>query len=153
MNDKTKFVLRLVFFIITSVGIPFAYMIYRFDLFQTTTKTNIGIAELLCIILLISLFVLLLKYYIDGMQTRYSYLKQIITGFIKVVVPLVISFLVVLWLEDNVAILEEFLLVTIPCEFVAIFLNPLPKWAFDNNVDGLGEIANKIFNRNKGGDK
>ena len=52
-----------------------------------------------------------------------------------------------IWLGDNIAMIKEALYVIIPCEFVAIIVNPLPKWCFENNVDGIVEIADKILSK------
>lgn len=30
---------------------------------------------------------------------------------------------------------------------IAIVINPFPKWCFDNNVEGLVEIGDRIFHR------
>lgn len=142
--DK-KFIIRLIAFIMISVGVPIAYLIIKFDMFQQATR--FGMAELLCVLIVISLGVVLLKYYVSGMKTKYSYLKQIIMGIIKTIIPLLAILIVIVWCHNNIEILEEFLFIVIPSEFIAIFVNPLPKWAFENNIDGLSEIATKIFDK------
>ena len=91
----------------------------------------------------------LIVFYLDGMKTRYSYIKQIVEGFSKVLLPLVILLITMFLIKDNVTMIIESLIVIIGCETVAIFINPLPKWAFDNNVTGLGEIYDRIT-RKKG---
>ena len=67
--------------------------------------------------------------------------------------PLVLLLMTLIWLGDNVAMIRESLYIIIPCEMVAIVVNPLPKWCFDNNVEGISEIADKILNKNKEEDK
>ena len=91
----------------------------------------------------------LIKFYLDGMKTKYSLAKQILQGIIKLILPLVLALSIVIWLGDNVVMIKEALYIIIPCELVAIVVNPLPKWCFENNVEGISEIADKILNKNK----
>lgn len=94
----------------------------------------------------------LIKFYLDGMKTKYSWFKQVLEGVIKLILPLTLVLLIFLWLGDNIKMVKEALYIIIPCELVAICVNPLPKWCFDNNVEGMGEIADKIFHKNKEGE-
>jgi len=52
-------------------------------------------------------------------------------------------------MAENLSVLKEFLLVTIGCESVAIVVNPFPKWCFENNIEGLVEIGDRIFHRSE----
>lgn len=63
--------------------------------------------------------------------------------------PLVLFLAILVWLGDNIHLLKEALYVIIPCEAVGIVLNPFPKWCFENNIEGLGEIFDKITKRGK----
>ena len=83
------------------------------------------------------------------MKAKYSLFKQILQGIIKLIMPLTILLVTFIWLGDNINIVKEALYIIIPCELVAIVINPLPKWAFDNNVEGISEIADKILSKNK----
>lgn len=67
----------------------------------------------------------------------------------RLILPLTLLLVILIWLGDNVNMIKESLYIIIPCELVAIVVNPLPKWCFDNNVEGLSEIADKILNKNK----
>ena len=51
------------------------------------------------------------------------------------------------WLVDNINLFIEAISVILGFETVAIIINPLSKWAFDNNVDGIVSIADKIFKK------
>ena len=65
----------------------------------------------------------------------------------KLILPMCFALFVLMWLGDNIALVKEALFVIIPCEAVGICVNPLPKWAFDNNVEGIGDIAESVFKR------
>lgn len=90
---------------------------------------------------------ILIKFYLAGMKTRYSLLKQVVEGIYKIVLPTVAALLVVHFFKTYTEQLTEMLWVLLPFEAVAIVVNPLPKWAFDNNVEGIGEITDKIFGK------
>lgn len=119
----------------------------RFHLFQTTTKLQVGLAGIVVIGIMIGIISVLIKFYLDGMKCKYSLVKQILQGIIKLILPLTLLLVILIWLGDNVDMIKEALYVIIPCELVAIVVNPLPKWCFDNNIEGLSEIADKILKR------
>lgn len=70
---------------------------------------------------------------------------------LKVVLPLLFILVVAVifkskmsWIEENINLFIEAIGIILLCESVAIVINPLPKWAFDNNIDGIIDIADKI---------
>lgn len=150
LNTKTAFWIR--FSIMVAVGIitPILYLIIRYNLFQKQLKVTIGLWGLVAVCFIALAIVVLVKTYVSGLKTKFSYFKQLIDGFCKLLLPIVIFVFAVYILRSYANQLLEFCWVLIPCEIVAIAVNPLPKWAFDNNVDGLGEIADKVFTRNGG---
>lgn len=152
-NNKI-FYTRMASFLLFAIIIPCAYLITRFHLFTQTSAMQIGIWGVICIGIIFGSISVLVKFYLDGMKYKYSYFKQIVSGLIKIILPLGILLLICTWLKDNMNELIEVIYVLIPCEIGAIFLNPLPKWCFDNNVEGIGEIYDKVIlgkreNKNK----
>ena len=95
----------------------------------------------------------IIYYCVALIKTKYFWWKQIVVGFAKVILPLIICYVGVTWLANNIKLLQEFLIITICCESIAIVVNPFPKWCFENNVDGLVEISDKIFHREQGGNE
>lgn len=146
-NKKVIFITRLILTLVFMILIPFTYMTVRFNLFQATTKIQFGFWGLILIAVMALTIGVLIKFYLDGMKTKYSYLKQVLSGAIKVVIPLLVAIFVLRWIGTNIDYVIELLLVLVSCESVAILLNPLPKWAFDNNIDGIGEITDKLLAR------
>ena len=122
-------------------------MIVRCNILQTKSILQINLWLLIAIIILASVLSVVFYYCIASLKTKYFWWKQILVGAAKIILPLVVVYAGVNWLADNVEILKEFILVTIVCESVAIVVNPFPKWCFDNNIDGLAEISDKIFHR------
>lgn len=142
-----KFIIRMTLFLLFSLVAPCIYLIVRFNLFQADNRLKIGIAEIIVIGIFLSVLVVLIKYYLDGLKTKYSMVKQILQGVIKLILPLCLFLAIIIFLQNNIDIIKQALYVIIPCEFVAIIVNPLPKWCFDNNVEGMGEIFDKIVRK------
>lgn len=152
--DKKEFWVRFAIFFSVAFLAPMIYLTVRYHLFQPTTSTsvNIGFWGVVVIGILCCSIAVLVKFYLEGMKTKWSWAKQIIEGFVKLILPLCFTLFVVIWLGDNITHIKEALYIIIPCEALAIIVNPLPKWAFDNNVEGVGNIAESIFKRIKKSD-
>jgi len=125
------------------------YLIIRHNLFDVKTRVQLNLWQIVAILFLGIILTTICYYCVAALKTRYFWWKQIIVGLVKVIIPLSIALAITIWLENNVAILKEFLIVTIFCESIAIVVNPFPKWCFDNNVEGLVEIGDKVFHRNE----
>lgn len=149
MMDKKEFWIRFAIFFAVAFLTPMIYLTIRYNLFQSTTSTsvNVGFWGVIVIGILFCAIAVLVKFYLEGMKTKWSWAKQIIEGFVKLILPLCFTLFVVIWLGDNITHIKEALYVIIPCEALAIIVNPLPKWAFDNNIDGIGNIAESVFKR------
>ena len=148
-DSKKVFLLRMVLFLIFSVGIPFTYLTIKYDLFKPTTSIQVGFWGVFAFALLCVVVFVMIRSYIIAMKTKYSYLKQILEGFIKVVLPIIFVIVACKYLENNMKMVVEAMYIILPCEIVAILINPLPKWCYDNNVEGIMEISEKVFRRKK----
>lgn len=149
-NQPTKLnAIRLVIFLLFAVVAPIAYLIIRYGLFKSTSGLGVNLAGLISAGIMLGVGAVLIKYYIESMKTKFSYAKQILMGVLKLILPLFVFLLVLIWLGDNLYILKESLIVIIPCELVAVIVNPFPKWCFENNIDGLGMIYEKIVSKRK----
>ena len=147
LTEKQKFWTLMSLFLTFSLLIPILYLTIRYDLFTKTTTIQIGLWGIILFGIMIAVISVLIKYYLSGLKTKYSYGKQVVEGVVKLILPLCLTLAVVFFLKDNMDAVIESLCVIIPSEFGAILVNPLPKWAFDNNVDGLAEISDKLFSR------
>lgn len=142
-----KFIIQFIIFIAFGILAPILYLTIRFNLFQTTSRLQIGIWGIIVIGIIIGSISVLIKYYLDGMKTKYSLFKQILQGVIKLILPLLLFLIILIFMKDNIKLMIESLLVIIPCEIIAIVVNPLPKWCFENNVNGIIAITDKIFRK------
>lgn len=148
MNTKTAFWIRLAVMVVVGILTPLLYLIIKYNLFGKSIKITIGLWGLIAIIFIALALVVLIKFYVSGLKTKFSYGKQLIDGICKLILPITIFVIAMIVLKDYTNQLIDFCWVLLPCEIVAVIVNPLPKWAFDNNVDGMGEIADKVFKRN-----
>jgi len=152
--DKKEFLTKLILFITFSIIAPIVYLSIRFSLF--TSKTSLSLWGVFVLMILCSMIIIMLKYYLSGMKTKWSIAKQIINGFLKIIMPLVIILILAIWFKakytwllSNIDAFIEVMCVIIGCEIFAVLINPLDKWAFENNVDGLVEIVDKIIKKEK----
>lgn len=147
--DKKRFWTQFAIFASVSFVAPAVYLIVKYNLFRTTTTTGvtIGFWGIVVIGILMCAIAVLVKFYLEGMKMKWTWAKQVVEGFVKLILPMCFALFVLMWLGDNIALVKEALFVIIPCEAVGICVNPLPKWAFDNNVEGIGDIAESVFKR------
>lgn len=155
--EKKEFIIRLSMFLLFALVLPITYISVRCKLWEQTT--TISFWFILLTIIIVMVVAVLIKYYLDGMKTKYSYTKQILTGVIKVILPLGAILLLAIWYKgkaewivEHTNLFIEILGVVLASETVAIVVNPLPKWAFNNNVEGLVEITDKILHKEEGGE-
>lgn len=127
---------------------PIIYLIIRYRLFEVKTTVQLNLWQIVAI-LFFGIVITTIGYYcVSALKTKYFWWKQIVVGVVKLIIPLSIALVITTWLSNNINILKEFLIVTIICESIAIVINPLPKWCFENNIEGLVEIGDKVFHRN-----
>ena len=155
MTDKKKFTIKLILFLFFSIIVPCAYITIRFNLF--TSKNSISLWGIIIICLIFLTISVLIKYYLAGMKTKWSYLKQLLEGFCKIILPIIVILVITIflkmklqWLCNNMNLFIEVLIVILASEIIAVIINPLSKWAFDNNVQGLIEITDKIIKKGEG---
>lgn len=147
-KERNKFIILFITFILFSVVAPCIYLIVRFNLFTQASKLQIGFWGFVVFGIILIAVNILANMYLEGLKTKWHIAKQIVSGMCRFILPMVLVLLIITWLRDNLSYIIEALYVIIPCECVAIVVNPLPKWCFYNNVDGLGEIVDKVFKRN-----
>lgn len=132
-KQKAIFITRLITYFIFSLALPIAYLIWKFQLFRRVSKVSIGGWGLVLIIFLAVYFWKLISAARKGL--KFGMTRQVLNGLCGITLPLAISYLVLWWLSGNIQELIDFLLVLTICETVAIPINPIPKWQFDNNKE------------------
>lgn len=75
----------------------------------------------------------------------YSLTKQWLIGFRKTVLPLAIGFFICLFIRNAIQHLMFCLGVVGICQFIAIPLNPLPKWRYEKSgIEDYGTVASRV---------
>lgn len=134
LPKKTKiFIVRVVLFAVFACVLPFCFIAWRYQLFKKVDSISLsgwGIVALIIIFCFIKYIVKTIK-----KGESYSMTTQVITGFVKVILPLVILYIMLNSIKGSIDLFLQALCVVIISEGIAIPINPLPKWAFDNHIN------------------
>lgn len=143
MSEKAKnrlvFWVRFLIYLVVGMVIPVVFLIWRFKLFQKIDSVSIGGWGVIAILIIFVFLVKLLKSVKKGLP--FSFWTQLITGYLKTVIPLLAAVLVINCLKDSISELIQFLVVFITCQVIAVPANPFPQWAHDNKI---AEDENKL---------
>ena len=145
-HPKSVFWTRFAAFISVGLIAPISFIAYKFELFQTISKVQISGWGILIIIFVAAFILGVTKYVKVAMSAKYTLLGQILSGFMKVILPLMVALILIGALqkiskanaegmEKNIENITYVLSFTLGCEMVAIPMNPLPKWANDMQKD------------------
>lgn len=136
MSEKAKnrlvFWVRFIVYVIVGLIIPIVFLIWRFNLFQKIDSLSIGGWGVIAIVIAFAFIVKMLKAIKEGLP--FSFWTQLISGYLKTVVPLLAAVLIVNCLKDKIAELTQFLVVFITCQVIAVPANPFPQWIHDNKI-------------------
>lgn len=133
IDEHPKFVfwLRFVLWTICACILPFVFIVWRFKLFQTISQMQIGGWGVIAIVIVAIFIITVIRYVKLAFSTKYSFTKQCLNGFVKVVLPLAVVLVIVYSTRNNVDLMIQVLGCVTICETVAIPINPLPKWAYE----------------------
>lgn len=120
------FASRLTGYLILGLFIPFAFLVWRFNLFQETDKLNIGGWGIVAIIFS-SVFVAKLAGQAIECTDNF-FIKQIIRAFKNVLIPLLAVTLCIYAVGDFWKELIHFFIILTICEPIAYVLNPFPEF-------------------------
>lgn len=143
--DKKKVIFwaRLFGYIAFMIFVPATFLIIRFGLFQKINKIQIGGWGAVCILIVFFGFLKLMKEVKKGLP--FCYLTQVLTGLIKIVMPLLAVTIIIFMLQNNIKEMLQVMYVLVPSEFIAVLINPLPQWEHDNKLDEEGRNLKTIL--------
>ena len=145
--DKVKlyFWIRFTVWIITSLVIPVVFINYRYGLFYQINKVALSGWALLVGIIFLVFSVILIRYILHS--RKYSYFKQIIKGAVCLILPL--GFVIYcLWCsKETIEQLIQVLCVCCLSWTVAIAVNPMPKWTYEQSRGEQEEFINYVLDR------
>jgi len=150
MNDKKKFVIKLILWIIFSCVAPISFLIYRFDLFQQVSSIKIGGWGLLVILILF----VFLKVLINNLDKSldYSFSKQVLNGIVKVTLPLGLITLALFSIRNNIEEAFQFFAFLTISETIGTIISPFPKLIDnkeENNMIKLKDYVSSVLGINR----
>lgn len=148
MTERQRFWLMFAVWSAFSCIAPVAFIVWRYDLFTKVSRIQFGGWGLVAIVIMAVFAYTVLKYVRQGMA-KWSMTKQVITGIMKVIVPLLALFFAVKAIQDSIDAFLQALGVVIACEAIAIPLNPLPKWAYERSRGATEDAIEVILNKRR----
>ena len=147
MTEKSMYRLvfwvRFLIYVLFGMAIPVAFLIWRFKLFEKINSVSVGGWGVVVILIVVIFFIKMLKYIKKGLP--FSFWTQLITGYLKTVIPLLALVLIVYCMRNSISELIQFLVVFITCQVIAVPANPFPQWIHDNKLDEEENKTRKIF--------
>lgn len=145
--SMAEFWIRFVAFFLLAVVAPFTFLAISYGIFdnkegESVSLSGWGILGLaICAIVIISILSQAKKGLPYGNMFR-----QCIEGYSKII-PLVIFIVIIHAVKANIDKLETFLIFLAICESVAIPINPIQKWAQQNNIEIAENFLMKCIRR------
>lgn len=146
-DSKKVFWTRFGLWVLFSVIAPCGFIIWRYDLFKVTSKVQLGGWGFIAVIIASVFAFSLWRYIKRAMGKSYSYVWQIISGIVKICLPLMLLMLAVQSIQNSVEYFTQFMGVTIICELIAIPLNPMPKWVYIKTGEATYDAIDYYFKK------
>ena len=134
-HPKSVFWTRFLLWFIFACGLPFAFIIWRFKLYETISSIQLGGWGIVAIIIAAVFALTVIKYVKIALNARYSMLGQCLGGACKILLPLLVFLAILYSIRDNINVMIQVLTIIIISEAIGIPLNPLPKWAYEMQKD------------------
>ena len=144
-KDKKVFIARVILFCIFGCILPFVFIAWRFQIFSNgggVSLTGWGIIGILIVFFFILYCLKILKNSIP-----FSMTYQILSGLIKVILPLILLLLLVNALEDSIRQFKQALIIVIGCEAIAIVVNPFPKYMHDKGIEKTENLMDTFISK------
>ena len=149
-KNKIKFIVRIAVWAMFSCVIPICFIAWRYNLFHKVGTLQLSGWGLIAIVI-IFVFIYSVVKYIKAGFVEWSMLKQIISGVVKVVLPLGALLALCVSLRDNLDVFIQALGCVLMCEVIAIPLNPFPEWVWKKSkgrFEGMVDfVADRFYNR------
>ena len=156
-HPKVIFWIRFVLWAACACVLPIVFIGWRFELFNTASKFSLGGWGIIGIIIAVVFVVVLASYVKQGMTSKNVMIAQCVTGFVKVIIPLLALLGVLYALRNSIDRIMQALGCVILCEVIALPINPMPKWVLDQQKDveeskqksTIDYFVNRFFTRKK----
>ena len=145
-KDKKVFIARTILFCIFGCILPFVFIAWRFEIFSNggshISLTGWGIIGIMIVFFFVLYCLKILKNSIP-----FSMTYQILSGAIKVILPLILLLLLVNALEDSIRQFKQALIIVIGCEAIAIVVNPFPKYMHDKGIEKTENLMDTFISK------
>lgn len=144
-KEKMYFWIRFSVWIITSLVIPIGFINYRYQLFSKVSKVSVSGWILLVGVIVFVFSVILIRYVLHS--RKYSYFKQIVKGVVSLILPLGFVIYCLYWARDTIDQLIQVLSICCLSWTIAIAVNPMPKWTYDQSKGEQEEFFNYVLDK------
>ena len=135
MNWK-NFTVRFILWLLFVAVVPIITSVDKYDLVKNSPLKYTGWGIIAWVIVFVVIMVIL-SYVLKIM--KWSMTKQVLTGIMVVIVPLIFLLGLTNMIANNVANIKYILIVSAISEFIAIPLNPFPKMIYEKNIKDIKE--------------
>lgn len=145
--SKKEFWLRLAAWAAFAVMAPIGFLAWRYGLFTASDGVRVSLNGwgILAVIIIGFFLLYVIKEAKRGMPEG-SMLVQCLNGY-GLLIPLVLCILILESIKSNIDYLEQVLIVIVVCEAIAIPINPMPRWAVQNNLERGGNFLSTAIKR------
>jgi len=136
---------RFVLWVLFGLVIPVCFIAYRFQLFQKVSTLNIGGWGLLVGVIVLVFCIVLLKYVLN--TKKWAYWKQIVKGVAVLLLPLGFVIYALYCCRNTIDQLIQVLGCCLLSWAVAIVVNPMPEWAYNQSKGETADAMELAFKR------
>lgn len=150
--SKRKFIIRAILWAIFCCGLPVAFIGWRYDLFRKAGQLQLSGWGLIAVII-IFIFVIVLVKYVKAGFVEWSMTKQVLTGIVKVLIPLGAILAVCVSIRSNIDYFIQALGCTLICETIALPINPFPEWVYNKSKGRFENMVDFMAGKLRGDKK
>lgn len=144
-KDKQIFWTRFAIWILFSLVAPIGFINYRYNLFGKVSKVSLSGWLLLVGVILFVFTIILIRYVLHS--HKYSYARQVIKGAITLILPLLFVIYCLYCAKDTIEQLIQVLSFCTLSWCVAICVNPMPKWTYEQSKGEQEEFINYVLDK------
>lgn len=144
-KEKQIFWTRFAIWILFSLVAPIGFINYRYNLFGKVSNVSLSGWFLLVGVIFFVFTIILIRYVLHS--RKYSYVKQIIKGVITLILPLLFVIYCLYCAKNTIEQLIQVLSFCTLSWSVAICVNPMPKWTYDQSKGEQEEFINYVLDK------
>lgn len=145
-KETRIFVVRIILWSLFSCVIPVLFIGFRYDLFRKASSLQLSGWGIIAVII-VGVFLYVLTKYIRAGFGQWSFVKQIIDGVIKVVLPLGIVLAICVSIRNNLDAFIQSLSCVLISETIAIPINPFPEWVWEKSKGRFESMVDFVADR------